>query len=105
MATVCGYYTENWGYVHTNCPVSCKSCRPENADISDCCVTDHYFSGREGCNDRECQVLVCTIDDICCKYNWDLVCVVHAEVECKKCKVKASAPQGSLIRAALKPEN
>mmetsp|Transcript_32229 Transcript_32229/g.49831 ORF Transcript_32229/g.49831 Transcript_32229/m.49831 type:complete len:434 (+) Transcript_32229:641-1942(+) len=104
MASVCGNYLEDWGYVHTNCPVVCKSCRPADAEISNCCVADHYISGRKGCDNWKCKNLICTIDDICCKYQWDYVCVIHAEVECNKCKVKTSTQKGSLVRTILEPD-
>jgi len=54
------------------------------ADVSDCCVVHNGYS----CDDGECQLRVCSIDQECCKEvigltdGWDRKCTDLAKVEC-----------------------
>ncbi len=45
---------------------------------SDCC----FDNGSPGCDDPECEAIVCDIDPFCCQIAWDGVCVGEAIFAC-----------------------
>lgn len=51
------------------------------AEGSDCCF-DH---GTPGCDDPECEALVCAADSFCCDIGWDQICADLAAGLCEFC--------------------
>lgn len=44
----------------------------------DCCAVD----GTAGCNDPACCQVICAVDEYCCDFEWDALCVVAATTHC-----------------------
>jgi hypothetical protein len=40
-----------------------------------------------GCEDLECQTLICAIDEFCCDFPWDTACALLAQTQCAICQV------------------
>lgn len=40
--------------------------------------SDCYFQHGAGCDDSECQTMVCSVDPFCCNVSWDGICVSEA---------------------------
>jgi hypothetical protein len=47
----------------------------------DCCVAN----GTPGCNDADCQEVICAADAFCCNNNWDGICAEDAQEICFVC--------------------
>ncbi len=48
---------------------------------SDCCVAN----GTPGCDDPECEAIVCAVDPFCCDVSWDGICAGEANDLCEVC--------------------
>jgi hypothetical protein len=48
---------------------------------SDCCLAN----GTPGCDDAECEALICAIDPFCCDVAWDSICADEAQDLCEIC--------------------
>jgi hypothetical protein len=48
------------------------------ANFSDCCAAN----GSPGCDDADCEAIVCGLDSFCCETEWDGICAGSAAVEC-----------------------
>ena len=49
--------------------------------VSDCCSAHPS----PGCDDPECESIVCAIDPFCCDSGWDQVCADEANNNCPVC--------------------
>jgi subtilisin-like proprotein convertase family protein len=63
----------------TKISVFCGEC-PEP---SDCCSA--HPPGNPGCDDPECEGIVCAQDPYCCNTNWDSLCADQALTKCEVC--------------------
>ncbi len=63
----------DWGCVAEDDPV--------DPGDGDCCVAN----GTPGCEDAECEALVCAIDRFCCDSEWDDLCAGAADDQCGIC--------------------
>ncbi|MHC4091887.1 MAG: hypothetical protein ACYSVY_16750 [Planctomycetota bacterium] len=45
---------------------------------SSCC----YDTGLPGCDDPECEAIVCAVDPFCCESSWDTMCAIEAGEIC-----------------------
>jgi hypothetical protein len=68
----------------TRISVFCGECPPGLA--SDCCVAH----GGLGCDDPECEAIICDIDPFCCDVAWDSICADEALELCPICQVPES---------------
>jgi hypothetical protein len=48
---------------------------------SDCC----FANGTPGCDDAECEAIVCGMDPFCCDVSWDGICAGEAQDFCATC--------------------
>ena len=60
-----------------SCAEDCGACPPKG----DCCEAH----GGVGCDDAECEALVCGADGFCCALAWDEVCASIAAGSCAAC--------------------
>ena len=60
----------------------CKSCTGGDPQAGACCKPN----GTPGCEDYECETIVCGIDDYCCAILWDETCVWTSQAKCPICK-------------------
>jgi hypothetical protein len=51
---------------------------PTPISASDCCIS----RGDAGCDTIACEDCVCTLDAVCCLFEWDEVCVEEASIDC-----------------------
>ncbi len=49
---------------------------------SDCCIDN----GTPGCDDPECEALICGQDSFCCDTSWDQICADAAIAQCEVCE-------------------
>jgi len=50
---------------------------------SNCC--SDAGGSHMGCDDPECEGIVCGMDPFCCQVNWDSICISEAEQYCSVC--------------------
>ncbi|MDP6944774.1 MAG: hypothetical protein QF464_11540, partial [Myxococcota bacterium] len=55
------------------------------------CCSQHEWAG---CEDPECEAIVCESDVLCCEAQWDLGCVEKAQDLCEVCGGEAPEPSG-----------
>jgi hypothetical protein len=74
----CGFCGDGICQIEFNEPANC----PEDcAGVSTCCSPQPG----PGCDDPNCQALVCSADAFCCDVAWDGLCVAAAQTVCKAC--------------------
>ncbi len=54
---------------------------PDDPGGSDCCVAN----GTPGCEEAECETLICASDPFCCDTAWDGICAGDANEQCDVC--------------------
>lgn len=60
---------------------------------SNCC----FANGGVGCDDAECQAIVCGLDSFCCSTAWDSICAASAATNCGDlCSGEPTFPFGSV---------
>ncbi|MHC4429813.1 MAG: proprotein convertase P-domain-containing protein, partial [Planctomycetota bacterium] len=64
----------------TKISVFCGDC-PAGGGGSDCCIPN----GTPGCDDPECEAIVCGMDPFCCDVAWDGICADEALEFCEIC--------------------
>ena len=57
--------------------------------MGDCCTG----SGGEGCDDPECEEIVCDEDGFCCNVTWDTLCAEQAAALCEICADEPPGPE------------
>ena len=57
------------------------SCAGGGGGSGDCCAAN----GSPGCEDSECQTLICNSDSYCCEVEWDEICSDAANTDCAVC--------------------
>jgi subtilisin-like proprotein convertase family protein len=73
----------------TKISVFCGDCPDGGGGGSDCCEAN----GTPGCDDPECEALICGMDSFCCDVAWDSICADAANEFCEVC----SGGAGGLI--------
>lgn len=63
---------------------------------SDCC----FANGSPGCDDAECEALVCGLDPFCCDTEWDGLCADEAQASCAICDT-GGEPSGNIEDTVL----
>ena len=79
-----------------NCPESLEvtiglnDCVPSDSD----CFTSHGYSG---CDNNDCQAIVCSMDPWCCDVTWDGICVSEALEYCTPCDGTGNEDCGTIV--------
>jgi len=60
----------------------CDACQGGPVPASDCCVAN----GTPGCDNRDCESLICAADPFCCDTEWDQICANAAFADCAVCQ-------------------
>lgn len=58
---------------------------------NDCCA-EPGSNDVPGCNDAECEDLICGFDPFCCDVAWDSLCVAQANNNCPVCGAEPPPP-------------
>ena len=74
--------TCNQASYDTKITVFCGDCGEGGAG-SDCCTPGG--NGTPGCDDPECEALICGLDSFCCDTSWDTICAAAAADLCEVC--------------------
>ncbi|MHC4318212.1 MAG: proprotein convertase P-domain-containing protein [Planctomycetota bacterium] len=74
-ATTCEDYPPAGADYDTKISVFCGECL---GALSNCCEA---HSG-QGCDDPDCEAIVCAQDAYCCNVSWDSICASQAETKC-----------------------
>ncbi len=66
----------------------CADAATEQCDVcqvgpGDCCVEGG--NGTPGCDDPDCEALICAQDSFCCATSWDGICADAAQAQCGIC--------------------
>ncbi len=75
----------------------CDAC--DDGGTTNCCI-EHEG---DGCNDPDCQVLVCKTDFFCCDTQWDSLCAEAANADCAICNEPEPDPAGDCCVANSTP--
>jgi hypothetical protein len=67
---------------------------------SDCC-TPH---ATPGCDDPECEALICGADPFCCNTQWDGICAGNAQAQCAVCAGGGTCPPSANDCCAPSPD-
>lgn len=59
----------------------CELDREDGVRSSNCCAS----KPGTGCDDPDCQTLICNVDPYCCNVQWDALCAQQANTFCEAC--------------------
>ncbi len=62
----------------------CEVCDGDPPKGSDCCIPGG--NGTPGCDDPDCEALICGQDSFCCDTSWDGICADAAIAQCAICE-------------------
>ena len=68
-------------YIHHVQGRGCEVDREDGVRSSNCCAS----KPGTGCDDPDCQTLICNVDPYCCNVQWDALCAQQANTFCDAC--------------------